>query len=255
MHYVGRTLHDAERNYAPLEKAALVLRHVSRRLRRERDMDGGPKRGTRLAGENQIVRHGGWSVVQKIIPNAYAPWGIDFLGPLSKALGKVKFVIVAIYYSTKWIEAKPLARMTGKEVKKFVWGNIICRFGLPKIIVTDNGTNFINDPFKSWSLMEGIKTRLGQKRKGWVDELPNVLWAHRTSLKTNNGETPYCLTFKSEAVIPAEIGKPIHWAMMIKEGEGNEEEMRLNLDLLQERREATAIREARYNMKNRALLQ
>ncbi|GJR63763.1 reverse transcriptase domain-containing protein [Tanacetum coccineum] len=99
------------------------------------------------------------------------------------------------------------------------------------------------------SLMEGIKTRLGRERKGWVDELPNVLWAHRTSLKTSNGETPYSLTFRSEAVIPIEIGMPTHQTMMIKEGEGNEEEMRLNLDMLQERRETAAIREAIYKMK------
>ncbi|GKD39737.1 reverse transcriptase domain-containing protein [Tanacetum coccineum] len=55
------------------------------------------------------------------------------------------------------------------------------------------------------SLMEGIKTRLGRERAGWVDELPNVLWAHRTSIKTSNGETPFSLTYGSEAVIPAEI--------------------------------------------------
>ncbi|GKB67216.1 reverse transcriptase domain-containing protein [Tanacetum coccineum] len=47
------------------------------------------------------------------------------------------------------------------------------------------------------SLMEGIKTRLGRERKGWVDELPNVLWAHRMSLKTSNRETPYSVTFGS----------------------------------------------------------
>nr|GEV60075.1 hypothetical protein [Tanacetum cinerariifolium] len=82
------------------------------------------------------------------------------------------------------------------------------------------------------SLMEGIKTRLGIEKKGWVDEPPNVLWAHRTSLKTSNGETPYSLTFGSEAVIPAEIGMPTHRTMMIKEESGNEEEMRLNFDLL-----------------------
>ncbi|GJV72731.1 reverse transcriptase domain-containing protein [Tanacetum coccineum] len=99
------------------------------------------------------------------------------------------------------------------------------------------------------SLMEEIKTRLGRERKGWVDELPNVLWAHRTSLKTSNRETPYSLTFRSEAVIPAEIGMPTHRTMMIKEGNDNEEEMRLNLDLLTERTEAAAIREARYKMK------
>ncbi|GJT56486.1 reverse transcriptase domain-containing protein [Tanacetum coccineum] len=99
------------------------------------------------------------------------------------------------------------------------------------------------------SLMKGIKTRLGRERKGWVEELPNVLWAHRTSLKTNNGETPYSLTFGSEAVILAEIGMPMHRTMMIKEGNGNEEEMGLNLDLLTERREAVVIREAWYKMK------
>ncbi|GKC06552.1 reverse transcriptase domain-containing protein [Tanacetum coccineum] len=98
-------------------------------------------------------------------------------------------------------------------------------------------------------LMKGIKTRLGRERKGWVDELPNVVWPHGTSLKTSNGETSCSLTFGSEAVIPGEIGMSTHRTMMIKEGKGNEEEMRLNLDLLQERREATTIREARNKMK------
>nr|GEW96977.1 reverse transcriptase domain-containing protein [Tanacetum cinerariifolium] len=70
-----------------------------------------------------------------------------------------------------------------------------------------------------------------------------------TSLKTSNGETPYSLTIESEVVILAEIGMPTYRTMMIKKGEGNEEEMRLNLDLLTERREAAAIREARYKMK------
>nr|GEU67159.1 reverse transcriptase domain-containing protein [Tanacetum cinerariifolium] len=57
------------------------------------------------------------------------------------------------------------------------------------------------------------------------------------------------LTFGSEAVIPAEISMPTHRTMMIKEGDGNEEEMRLNLDLLTEKREAATIREAKYKMK------
>ncbi|GKD27481.1 reverse transcriptase domain-containing protein, partial [Tanacetum coccineum] len=77
-------------------------------------------------------------------------WGMDVLGPFPEAPGKVKYVIIAIDYFTKWIEAKPLARTTGKEVKKFVWDNIVCRFGLPRIIVTDNETNFVNDRFKIW---------------------------------------------------------------------------------------------------------
>ncbi|GJU04337.1 reverse transcriptase domain-containing protein [Tanacetum coccineum] len=87
-----------------------------------------------------------------------------------------------------------------------------------------------------------------REKAGWVDELPNVLWAHRTSIKQSNGETPFSLTYRSEAVIPAEIGMPSYRTLMIRE-EFNEEEQRLNLDLLQEQREAAAIREARYKSK------
>ncbi|GJS24961.1 reverse transcriptase domain-containing protein [Tanacetum coccineum] len=98
------------------------------------------------------------------------------------------------------------------------------------------------------SLMEGIKTSLGREKAGWVDELPNVLQAHRTLIKQSNGETPFSQTYGSEAVIPAEIGIPTYRTLMIRE-EYNEEEMRLNLDLLHERRETTAVREARYKTK------
>ncbi|GJS89259.1 reverse transcriptase domain-containing protein [Tanacetum coccineum] len=97
-------------------------------------------------------------------------------------------------------------------------------------------------------LMEGIKVRLGRERAGWVDELPNVLWAHRTSLKQSNDETPFSLTYRSECVILEDIRMPTHRIMMIKEDE-NKDELLLNMDLLQERREAAAIREAKYKTK------
>ncbi|GKE50538.1 reverse transcriptase domain-containing protein [Tanacetum coccineum] len=135
-------------------------------------------------------------------PWKFYQWGMDILGPLPQAFEKLKFVIVAIDYFTKWIEAKPLARITGKDVMRFVWDNIVCRYGLPRVMVTDNETQFVNDPFKGWceslnikqmntavahpqanglverankSLMEGIKARLGREITGWVEELPNVL--------------------------------------------------------------------------------
>ncbi|GJW21912.1 reverse transcriptase domain-containing protein [Tanacetum coccineum] len=175
-------------------------------------------------------------------PWPFFQWGMDVLGPLPEAPGKVKFLIVVVDYFTKWIEAKPLAKTTGKEVKKFTWDNII-----NTVVAHPQANDLVKRANRS--LMEGIKTQLGREKKGWVDELPNVLWAHRTSLKTSNGETPYSLMFGSEAVIPEKISMPTHRTMMIKEGEGNEEEIRLNLDLLTERREAAAIREARYKMK------
>ncbi|GKC05403.1 reverse transcriptase domain-containing protein [Tanacetum coccineum] len=61
-------------------------------------------------------------------PWPFFQWGMDVLGLLPQAPGKVKFVIVAVDYFTKWIEAKPLAKTTRKEVNKFVWDNIVFRF-------------------------------------------------------------------------------------------------------------------------------
>ncbi|GKD01085.1 reverse transcriptase domain-containing protein [Tanacetum coccineum] len=72
-------------------------------------------------------------------PWPFYQWGMDILGPLTPARGGAKFVVVAIDYFTKWVEAKPLVKITGKEIIRFVMDNIICRYGLPRIIVTDNG--------------------------------------------------------------------------------------------------------------------
>ncbi|GJR01392.1 reverse transcriptase domain-containing protein [Tanacetum coccineum] len=72
-------------------------------------------------------------------PWPFNKWGIDIAGPFSEGPCKVKFLIVAIDYFTKWIKVKPVATITGNQVKKFVWDNIVCRFGLPGEIVSDNG--------------------------------------------------------------------------------------------------------------------
>ncbi|GJS92999.1 reverse transcriptase domain-containing protein, partial [Tanacetum coccineum] len=83
-------------------------------------------------------------------PWSFYKWGIDIAGPFLEGPGKVKFLIVAIDYFTKWIEVKPVATITGNHVKKFVWDNIVCRFGLPGEIVSDNGKQFRDNPFKDW---------------------------------------------------------------------------------------------------------
>ncbi|GJR03619.1 reverse transcriptase domain-containing protein [Tanacetum coccineum] len=132
-------------------------------------------------------------------------------------------------------------------------------FGIPATIITDNRTQLINDSFKSWaeglgiqlvstsvyhpqangaveranrSIMQGIKTRLHQEGGAWVEELPNVLWAHRTTPKTTNGVTPFSLAYGTEAVIPAEIGIPTRRTIQGSDEE-NEEALRLNLNLLE----------------------
>ncbi|GJV55841.1 reverse transcriptase domain-containing protein [Tanacetum coccineum] len=198
-------------------------------------------------------------------------WGIDIAGPFLEGPGKVKFLIVAMDYFTKWIEAKLVATITGAQVKKFVWDNIVCRFGLPREIISDNRKQFRDNPFKDWceklcirqcfasvkhpqanglverenrSLGEGIKARLGERSKNWLEEISHVLWAHRTMIKTSNEETSFSLTYDTEAVIPVEIGMPTLRTVevdMIK----NNEALEVNLDLLEERREHAAIQEAK----------
>ncbi|GKF11693.1 reverse transcriptase domain-containing protein, partial [Tanacetum coccineum] len=108
-------------------------------------------------------------------------------------------------------------------------------FSLQREIISDNGKQFRNNLFKDWcenlcirqcfasvkhpqanglveranrSLEEGIEMRLDERSKDWIEELPHVLWAHRTMIKSRNGDTSFSLTYGKEAVILAEIGMP-----------------------------------------------
>ena len=71
--------------------------------------------------------------------------------------GQVKFLIVTIDYFTKWVEAEALATITEARIRSFVWKNIICRFGIPMTIISDNGWQFDNQGFRDFYLGLGIK--------------------------------------------------------------------------------------------------
>ncbi|GJZ61443.1 reverse transcriptase domain-containing protein [Tanacetum coccineum] len=165
-------------------------------------------------------------------PWPFYKWGIDIAGPFPEGPGKVKFLIVVMDYFTKWIEAKAMATITGNQVKKFVWDNI------------SNGLV----ERANQSLDEGIKARLGDGNKNLIEELPHDLWAHRTMIKSSHGDTSFSLTYGTEAVIPAEIGMPMYRTAVV-DAVHNDEELRLNLDLLEERRERAAICEAKAKLK------
>nr|XP_043630179.1 uncharacterized protein LOC122601489 [Erigeron canadensis] len=77
----------------------------------------------------------------------FSKWGIDIAGPFLQAPGRVKFLVVAVDYFTKWVEAKPLATISGKQIEKFAWEQIVTRFGIPQVIVSDNGKQFSHGIF------------------------------------------------------------------------------------------------------------
>uniref|UniRef100_A0A2N9H429 Reverse transcriptase domain-containing protein n=1 Tax=Fagus sylvatica TaxID=28930 RepID=A0A2N9H429_FAGSY len=94
----------------------------------------------------------------------------------------------------------------------------------------------------------GIKTRLEGAKSKWVEELPSVLWAYRTTVRIPTKETPFKLTFGTEAIILVEIGLTTLRTTFHKEEE-NEGQLHLNLDLLDETREKAAQRIALYQGK------
>ncbi|GJZ82599.1 reverse transcriptase domain-containing protein [Tanacetum coccineum] len=301
--YVSRTLNDAENNYSPLEKLAISLVNMTRRLEAASLKGSGaglvligpsgleytyalrhvqhlsstteavyelPRRVTHCK-KNEGVRHRGEVVRSTVQERILGPDVEVCVGPL-----QANYVIREIHMGSCGMHIGPRAVVRKAMRQGYYWPTMHADAKEEVWPSKDNnGAQLVNEPFKGWctrfkiqqmntsvahpqanglveranrSLMEGIKTRLGRERAGWVDELPNVLWAHRTSIKQSNGETPFSLTYGSEAVIPAEIGIPSYRTLMIRE-EYNEEEQRLNLDLLQERREAAAIREAKYKTK------
>ena len=89
-------------------------------------------------------------------PWPFTQWGLDIIGPLPMATGKRKFLLMGTDYFTKWIEAEPLAKITESNVEKFVWQNIITRFGVPYCIISDNGAQF-GPKFEAFCAQHGIQ--------------------------------------------------------------------------------------------------
>ncbi|KAK3042034.1 hypothetical protein RJ639_001736 [Escallonia herrerae] len=80
-------------------------------------------------------------------PILFTMWGMEILGPFSMAMGQRHFVITAIDYFTKWTEAEPLATITEAKCEELFWKNVVFRFGIPKVRITDNGKQFDNSKF------------------------------------------------------------------------------------------------------------
>ena len=80
-------------------------------------------------------------------PRPFAQWRIDIMGPFPIGRKQFKFLIVAIDYFTKWVEVEPAAKITEVKITSFVWKNIVYRFKIPNVIISDNGRQFDNPKF------------------------------------------------------------------------------------------------------------
>ncbi|XP_072064420.1 uncharacterized protein [Arachis hypogaea] len=149
-------------------------------------------------------------------PRPFTQWGVDLLGPFSPEPGQVKYLIVAIDYYTKWVEAESLASISSVNCQKFMWRQVVNRFRIPESVISDNGTQFTNNKFKEFLSGLGIKT----------------------SPQSSTGETPFRLTYGVDAIIPVEIGEPSPRLLL---GGGNEA---VEKDLVDETRQMAHLTEA-----------
>ena len=81
------------------------------------------------------------------------------MGPFPKAVGNKRYLLVGTDYFTKWVEAKPLANITDVDVKRFVWKNFVTRFGVPHVLISDNGLQFDSKMFRKYCGELGIINR------------------------------------------------------------------------------------------------
>ena len=98
------------------------------------------------------------------------------------------------------------------------------------------------------TLKAALKTKLEDLKGSWVEYLPEVLWAYRTTQKSATRETPFALAFGTEAVAPVEVGIKSPRVELASEGQ-NDEALRLNLEILDERREQVQQRAEEYQRK------
>ncbi|XP_070030022.1 uncharacterized protein [Nicotiana sylvestris] len=128
---------------------------------------------------------------------------MDDIAPIEpKASNGHRFILVAIDYFTKWVEALTFKAVTKKAVVDFVHFNIICRFGIPNTIITDNAANLNSH------LMTEILRKMIQGSRQWHKKLPFALLGYRTTVRIFVGATPYLLVYGTKAVIPAEVEIP-----------------------------------------------
>ncbi|KAJ4804794.1 Pol-polyprotein [Rhynchospora pubera] len=162
-------------------------------------------------------------------------WGLDLLGPFPQGQGNVKFLVVAVEYFTKWIEAKPLATIASQKIVDFARHQIVYRYGIPHTFISDNGTQFTGAPFQDFckglgirsctssvchpqsnglaevsnrTILEGLKRKIESSKNTWPEYLDEILWAYRTTPRSSTSRSPFSMIYGMEAVTPMEAVHP-----------------------------------------------
>ncbi|GJW96905.1 reverse transcriptase domain-containing protein [Tanacetum coccineum] len=135
-------------------------------------------------------------------------WGIDFMGPFPSSRGN-KYILVAVDYLSKWVEAKALPTNDARVVVKFL-KSFFSRFGAPRAIISDQSGQ-LQVPHRGLKII--LDRTVGENRASWSDKLDDALWAFRTAYKTPIGCTPYKLVYGKACHLPVELEHKAYWAL------------------------------------------
>ncbi|KAG1471288.1 hypothetical protein G6F57_011442 [Rhizopus arrhizus] len=169
------------------------------------------------------------------VPPAFTRWHLDFIGELPTTKNNNRWILMAVDYTTNWPIARALNNATAEEIVKFIYEEIVMRFGCPQEILTDRGANFMAKVVKQYikkikakhvltsafhPRTNGKCERLNQTFKkmltkyvngevhNWDEHIDAALFACRIRKHSTTGFSPFFLTYGVEPRIPGDIHKP-----------------------------------------------
>eukprot|EP00253_Pinus_taeda_P003239 PITA_03239 len=173
----------------------------------------------------------------KTTANKILRWGLDFIGEIHPtSSGQHRWILTAIDYFTKWIEAIPTQQATDAVMISFLETNNLSRFGCPSKLITDNAAAFKSKRMVQFfykynisvghstachpqgnglaessnkSLVNIIKKLLEINKKGWHKKLVNALWADRVSQKKSIDMSPFKLVYRTDTIFPTSLAVPV----------------------------------------------